>query len=55
MRPFDGVSVRTAAVRVREECYVLSTNSSNSKVEAATATDHDVDSSEPPSLIETSL
>ena len=54
MRPFDGVSVRTAAVRVREECYVLSTNSSSSKVEA-TATDHDVDSSEPPSLIETSL
>ena len=53
MRPFDGVSVRTAAVRVREECYVLSTNSS-SKVEA-TANDHDVDSSEPPSLIETSL
>ena len=51
MRPFDGVSVRTAAVRVREECYVLSTNS---KVET-TANDHDVDSSEPPSLIETSL
>ena len=42
-------SVRTAAVKVREECYVLS---SNSKVEVS---DHDVDSSEPPSLIETSL
>ena len=51
MKPFDGVSVRTAAVKVREECYVLS---STSKVEVA-ANDQEVDSSEPPSLIETSL
>ena len=55
MKPIDGVSVRTAAVRVgEEECYVLSA-ANISKVEAAAANDHEGDSSEPPSLIETSL
>ena len=49
MKPFDSVSVRTAAVNLREECYILN---GNGKVEGV---DHDADSSEPPSLIETSL
>ena len=54
MKPIDGVSVRTAAVRVgEEECYVLSAANS-SKVETA-ENDQEGDSSEPPSLIETSL
>ena len=56
MKPIDGVSVRTAAVRVgEEECYVLSAANS-SKVQAAAADNYqEGDSSEPPSLIETSL
>ena len=54
MKPIDGVSVRTAAVRVgEEECYVLST-ANTSKIDAA-ENDHEGDSSEPPSLMETSL
>ena len=51
MKPFDSVSVRTAAVNLREECYILNGGGGGGRADTV----EDLDSSEPPSLIETSL